>query len=390
MPDVITLPECFRNAGYEVAGGGKVYHHTPGFNPPDQWDTYFDLRFDDPWDRCHPPYTPHWSFPHLDPPKEHPFSGLTPFHHEYDWGVLDRPESEYGDAATVDWATAYLSRPHDRPFFLAVGTFRPHLPWYAPRAYFERYPLEHVVLPLVLDSDLEDVPPIGRTFAANARDRLGQIQAQGLWEQAVQGYLAAISFADAQIGRLFRALDESEHVNNTVVVFFSDNGFHMGEKNHIAKCTLWQRSTHVPFIVRGPGVRPGRRCGRAVNLQDVYPTLIDLCGLTAPPERDGRSLKPLLTDPDATWNQPSLCTFQRYNHALCMDEWRYIRYADGGEELYDRRNDPNEWENLAGKTEFDTVKRDLQNFLPQQNAAPVRAKKEYDFDAQRYEWHVRS
>ncbi len=387
LPEVVTLPECFRRAGYEAAGGGKVYHHTPGFNPPDQWDEYFDLRFDDPWDRCHAPYTPHWDFPHVDPPAGHPFSGLTPFRHEYDWGPLDPTDADYGDAATVDWAVDFLSKSHERPFFLAVGMFKPHLPWYAPQHYFDRYPMDRIVLPPVLDSDLEDVPAAGRELAAFSRDRLTRIKAQGLWESAVQGYLAAISFADAQIGRLFEALQNSDFAGSTIVVFYSDNGFHMGEKDHISKCTLWQRSTHVPFVIAGPDITP-RRCDCNVNLQDIYPTLVDLCGLPPPKQLDGHSLQPLLSDPEAVRDQPSLSTFQPGNHALCLEQWRYIRYADGGEELYDRHNDPNEWTNLAALREFDKLKRDLQEFLPQHNAAPVPVKTDYDFNCTNHEWRL--
>ena len=161
----------FREAGYRVAGAGKIFHHTDGFNPPDQWDAYFEQVFDDPWDRG----ALHHNVPAAPVPPRHPLNGIVPYEHEFDWGVLDRAEAEYGDAQAADWAIAELRRPRDRPLFLACGLFRPHLPCYAPRRYFDRYPLARVRLPALMDSDLERLPAVG----AGAGGRAPQLFREG-------------------------------------------------------------------------------------------------------------------------------------------------------------------------------------------------------------------
>ncbi len=381
-PSRTTLPMYLKANGYTTAGAGKVYHHTDGFNPPDQWDEYFDLVFDDPWDRC-----AYGRVPPADPPPGHPLNGITPFEHEFDWGVLAQAEAEYGDAQVVDWACRYLQQGHTQPFFLAVGTFRPHLPCYAPQRYFDRYPLETLTLPALMDNDIEHLPPTGRDFAQAGRHAYDCVLAHEQWERAVQAYLACISFADAQIGRLFEALEGSGRAENTIVVFYSDNGFHLGEKRRWHKSTLWERATHVPLIVRVPG-KADAVCDRPVNLQDIFPTLLDLCGLEAPAGQavDGRSLVPLVDDPAAVWDPFTVTTYLRGNHAVRGARWRYIRYADGGEELYDRDADPHEERNLAGYAEFATLKRDLAQYFPADNAADVPEKAAYRFDPESYRW----
>ena len=212
------------------------------------------------------------------------------------------------------------------------------------------------------------------------------------WAAAVQAYLATISFADAQIGRILDALDASGRAPRTVIVFYSDNGFHLGEKRHWHKSTLWERATHVPFIVVAPGVGRHGRIDRPVSLQDVYPTLTALCGLpVGERERlDGDDLVPLLKDPDRRWREGTITTFRPGNHAVRTARWRYIRYHDGGEELYDRDADPHEQANLAGRAEFAATVADLASLLPAGDAPPVPEKQEYRFDPRHYRWHRRA
>jgi arylsulfatase A-like enzyme len=267
-----------------------------------------------------------------------------------------------------------LRRKQEKPFFLAVGLIRPHLPFYAPRKYFDQYPLEKIQLPKTLPSDLEDVPEAGRLIAKPKGDHRRVVEAKQ-WERAVQAYLACITFADAQIGRLLEALDRSDYAHNTVIVLWSDHGWHLGEKAHWRKFALWEEATRVTFMVVAPGVTTaGERSERTVNLLDVYPTLLDLCGLPQKPSLEGSSLLPLLKDPRAPWQRPAVTTHGRNNHAVRDERWRYIRYADASEELYDHEADPLEWKNLASDAQYAAVKKKLAAWFPKVNAPDARSK----------------
>ncbi|MCP5119439.1 MAG: sulfatase-like hydrolase/transferase, partial [bacterium] len=235
-----------------------------------------------------------------------------------------------GDSMAVQWTIDFLGRNHDKPFFAGVGTFRPHIPLYVPRGYFDMYPIDAIQLPEVPEDDLGDVPPEGLELARARRADLRKTQESGKWKHLIQAYLASITYADAQLGRLLDALDRSPHRDNTIVVYWSDHGWHLGEKEHIHKSTLWEEATRVPLIIRAPGVGPaGERCSRPAGLIDIYPTLIELCGLTEKPELDGRSLVPLLRDPSAEWPYPVITTYRPGQHAVRSERWRYIRYSDG-------------------------------------------------------------
>lgn len=383
LPDAVTLPEAFRAEGYTVAGGGKVFHHTAGFNPPTIWDEYLPLRFDDPWDRRGEAYPGVTALP---APPVHPLSGITPFRHELDWGALAVAEDDYGDARTVEWAARFLRRSHDRPFLLVVGLFHPHLPWYAPAEFFESFPPSHAALPELPPDDLQDLPSEGRRLAALGSEVFARIRASGKWSEAVAAYVANIAFADRLVGRLAAALDESPHASNTVLLFASDHGFHLGEKRHWYKSTLWERSTHIPLIVRGPGIGPGRVCEAPVSLLDIYPTLLELASLPPRPELEGRSLAGLLKDPESEPDRHAVITYLRGNHAVRHRRWLYIRYHDGGEELYDRDKDANEVHNLANRPDLRETKLRLRRLLPARSAPEAPSKGDYDFDAHEYRW----
>ena len=192
-----------------------------------------------------------------------------------------------------------------------------------------------------------------------------------------------VAFADAQIGRVLDALDRSTRRDNTIIVLWSDHGFHLGEKDHIEKFALWEKSNHIPFIVVAPRVtRPGSRCDRPVDMTGVYPTLLELCGLPADAKCDGRSLVPLLRNPNAKWDQPAVMTYMRANHAVRSDRWRYIRYADGSEELYDHHTDPHEWNNLAGDGELADVIAQHRGWLPKTEVKQVPDLKKRNFKAE--------
>jgi choline-sulfatase len=383
LPNVVTLPQYFKQQGYHVAGAGKVFHHVAGFNPPDQWHEFQLQVFDDPWYRRLEWYP--W-VKKIPAPPGHPFNGLKDFPGEFDWGVLPIAEREYGDMAAVEWAEKFLARGQEKPFFLAVGLWHPHIPMFAPQNYFDLYPAKDVRLPKVREDDLEDVPAVGRQLAAFRRAEHERIVREGKWAEAVRAYLASISFADAMVGRLVSALDSSAHARDTILIFWSDNGWHLGEKQHWHKSTLWQRSTHVPLIVRAPGARAaGRPRTQAVSLLDLYPTLVELCSLPPKKDLEGTSLVPLLRNPSAR-RQPATITYLPGNHAVCDERWRYIRYRDGGEELYDRKVDPDEFHNLAGEARYASVKRQLGRWMPKTSAPPQPERNQYDFDFRSYSW----
>lgn len=347
MRDVVTLPQHFMTMDYHVVGGGKIYHG----NYPDRasWHEYFKQPGD-------------------PSPASRPANGIGGMDSHFDWGPLDVDDAEMGDSKVTTWAVEYLKSKRDKPCFLAVGLYRPHLPWYVPRKYFDLYPLADIVLPQVKADDLDDVPVIGRRMAKPEGDHRRVIETTN-WERGLQGYLASITFADACIGRLLDALDASGEADRTIIVLWGDHGWHLGEKLHWRKFTLWEEATRVPLVIVAPGVmKRGTRCERTVSLLDLYATLAALCGSAPPKTVEGRNLVPLLKDPETPWEYPVVTTHGRNNHAVRSERWRYIRYYDGTEELYDHDADPMEWTNLAGKPEHESVKKDLAVWLPKINA----------------------
>jgi arylsulfatase A-like enzyme len=351
LPNAVTLSQHFMANGYRVEGGGKIFHGR--YRDAASWHEYFK-RPTDPL------------------PRKTPVNGIANTRH-FDWGPVHVADDKMSDARVTDWALSFLSRESDQPFFLAVGLFRPHLPWYVPKEYFDAYPLDKITLPTVLKNDLDDVPAPGRKMAGLRDHR--KVTRTDNWHKAVQGYLASITFADAQIGRLLDALEKSPHAKNTVIVLWSDHGWHLGEKQHWRKFALWEEATRVTLLITAPRItQPGSRCGRTVSLLDVYPTLCELCGLPTRPELEGRSLMPLLRDPQSSWDRPIVTTHGRGNHAVRSERYRYIGYADGSEELYDHQDDPLEWKNLAEDGGFASVRKELAEYLPKINAPNAGSK----------------
>ncbi len=358
FPDAVTLPRRFLEHGYEVKGAGKIFHHH-------QNSAYHDDRAFHEFQKMQ-----------LDPIPERKLNGVPEVaSRNYDWGAWPFDETETPDARAAEYAVQFLEEERDRPFFLALGLFRPHMPFHAPPAYFARYPLESLRLPTIFENDLLDVPPGGMALWGKARHfwdamMAGEARRPGTWRESVRAYQASCTFADHQLGRVLTALAESPYADNTVIVVWSDHGYHLGEKDHWEKFALWERTTHVPLVVVAPGVTaPGSRIGQPVTLLDLYPTLLDLAGLPAREELDGESLTPLLRDPSARRQRPAVMTYLRGNHAVRTERWRYIRYADGTEELYDHERDPHEWNNVAGA--HPDVARELARWLPKSNAEPV-------------------
>ncbi|MCZ6673705.1 MAG: sulfatase, partial [Verrucomicrobia bacterium] len=383
LPEVVTLPQYFKEHGYTVAGGGKLFHHGRGYNDPKSWDEYF---FWNPKARENG-----WFDGYSFPPDPEPDRPVTPMPsvswRNFDWAPIDVPDEAMPDYKLSVWAEKFLNRKHSKPFFLAAGIFRPHIPWFVPRKYFEMYPLEDIIVPVVKEDDLADLPPPAWEMALNPESRHDLMVATGNWKAAVQSYLACITFADAMVGRILDALEASAYRDNTMIVLWSDHGYHFGEKWHWHKQALWDRATRVPLIISTPQMtHAGARCDWPVSLIDLYPTLLDLVGLPKKEGLDGTSLRPLLENPDAAWERPATVTFFFGNHALRTQRWSYIRYADGSEELYDRRKDPNEWVNLAKEPGMNKVLNQMQNWLPKNDAPEAPRSGNYRLDPATVTW----
>jgi arylsulfatase A-like enzyme len=369
--DWVTLPQYFRQHGYLAWGGGKLYHQAHGkFSDAAAWDHVYSTRTG-----AVPP-----------PPRDRYKHGLRPKFESnpilarlIDWGPTDYPIEANPDWKTAEGAAQFLGRDHDQPFFLGCGIYLPHLPWYAPRKFFDMHPLKDIELPPYRSDDFDDIPAIGRRMGER---HIKHIRESGKWKEAVQGCLAADSFADACVGHVLDALEQSRYRDNTIVVLWGDHGYDVGEKK-IAKSALWEQTTRTPLIVYAPGKllsgapANGKICESPVSLLDLYPTLLDLCGLPENKQLEGRSFASLVSTPQAAWPFPAVITHSPHwlgvNHAVRSKRHHYIRYSDGGEELYDMQNDPNQWRNLAGSSAYADVKNELRNWLPKTNAPHFRA-----------------
>jgi arylsulfatase A-like enzyme len=281
----------------------------------------------------------------------------------FDWGPAPGGDEAQPDYQYAQSGIDFLRAEHDKPFFLAVGFARPHVGWYVPQRFFDMYPKETLQLPPAPPDDLDDLGPAGKAIALQYNFHQC-ITGQNLWADAVQAYLASISWADTQLARLIAALDASAYKENTIVVVWSDHGFHLGEKFHWHKLALWERATRVPLLIRLPGQAARADVDALVSLRDLAPTLLERCNVTPAYAMDGRSLNPLLSDPDTAWDHPVLTTKDQHDHAIRSADWRYIRYASGERELYDEKADPGELHNLAGDGRYESVMAQLDALMP--------------------------
>jgi choline-sulfatase len=357
----LTLPQYFAAHGYRTAGDGKIFHQGTRSGGKDTTADFQETGG-------------HGGVGAKPPQKLVPATPAVS-HPAMDWGVWppDNDDTVKGDYAVASWAIEQLeSAPHDKPFFIAAGFFLPHVPCYATQKWFDLYPDDDSLLPAVRDNDRDDTPRFSWYLHWDLPEpRLSQVQAMGQWRNLVRSYLACTSFVDAQIGRLLAALEASGHADDTIVVVWGDHGWHLGEKAITGKNSLWERSTRVPLIFAGPGVTAGQRCGRPVELLDIYPTLVELADLPPRADLEGLSLVPLLKDATAARERPAITTHNQNNHAVRSERWRYIRYADGSEELYDMQADPHEWHNLALQADRAEVVAEHRKWLPASDAAPV-------------------
>lgn len=364
LKDRVPMTQHFKSNGYETYNVGKLWHG--GFPPAKDRD----VEFTEMGGPAAPGLADLPGALRHRPPM--PFTKTPAGHPAMDWGPFPDRDEEHADYRVAEWAVRKLKSNPKQPFFLSVGFSLPHVPCYAPRKWFDLIPDQEKLLPPVKMDDRDDVP----AFAWHLHWRLPEPRLKWLreanqWRPLVRAYLAGTAFMDAQVGRVLDALDASGAAENTVIVLWSDHGFHLGEKGISGKNTLWERSTHVPLIFAGPGIAKAARCHRPAELLDLYPTLIDLCSLPPRGDLEGRSLAPQLKDAAAGRDAPAITTHGPGNHAVRSQQWRYIRYADGAEELYDMAGDANEWTNLASDARHAAVKRDLARWLPKADAPPA-------------------
>jgi arylsulfatase A-like enzyme len=385
ITDSKTLGAMFRTNGYYTAGAGKIYH----YHMVDEtgWDDYWPSQTNNMPEELFPDKS---TSRFATPENPQPTTMNMPMFHQmygmFDWCPLDAEDSDMADDKSVDYVIEQMNREdQDKPFFLGCGIYRPHLPWYVPQQYFDMFPLDTIQLPPLKEGDFERLSPRAKDIALRGADASGKgyhahVIEAGQWKPAVQGYLASIAFADAMLGRLLDALEESDHADNTIVVVWSDHGWQLGEKDHWRKFALWENACrsvlmiHVPDEIGGMenGSSDGQACTRPVSLQDIYPTLVDLCDLPAQDRIDGHSLKPLLADPTSDWEHVAISTYDFGEFSVRDETFRYTIYIDGSEELYDLESDPHEWQNLTDDPSYTEVKQRLAGCIPAQSAPLVK------------------
>jgi arylsulfatase A-like enzyme len=353
------LPLLFRENGYTTCGLSKVYHNPDNtYRQAEQWDDYFMYGIGKKKTLIHE-------------------KGYHPelFNKRTISCPAANPLEDFGDYKAAMHAVRFLDKKQDKPFFLAVGFILPHTSFIMPEENWDRFsdPIEE---PPFKADDLTDVPIAGQ---ANAQIYVEiPVRRDKAWEDIRRGYLASINFTDDNVGRVLDALEKSPYADNTIVVLWSDHGFHLGEKRSFSKFSLWNEATRTPFIIYDPRGRDGngKDCGEPVGLINVYRTLCDMAGIEPPDYVDGRPLTPWLDNTAKEMAVPAMTTWGRGNYTLRTKEWRYTRYFDGTEELYNEDDDPNEWTNLAGNPEYKSLKQKFAKQLPTEEAPQVTSGRE--------------
>lgn len=346
----ITLPQTFTQAGYFTSTSGKIYHDG-SMRQSDQ-----KVEFNE-WNKTGSKQNPKHPIARLPGPNRHP---------AMDWGPFPEKAEDTPDWNIAQSAMSAIERaPRDQPFFIAAGFRLPHVPCFAPQAWFDLYPDAGLLMPPVKEDDRDDLPKFADFLHWKLPEpRLSTLRAMNEWRPLVRAYLASISFMDAQVGRVIDALDKSDRADDTLIVLWSDHGWHLGEKLITGKNTLWNETTRVPLVFAGPGIKANQACARPVELLDIFPTLLELTGMPPRGDLEGHSLVPQLKDAAAARQWPAITTHNQGNHSIRTADWRYIRYADGSEELYDEKADFNEWTNLAKDPAYAAKIAELAKWLP--------------------------
>lgn len=357
LKNIPTIQQYFKDHGYTTLVGGKVLHHNFGGPLAGAIDRSLGRK--------------------RSPRPKKPMSRPADWSGAWDWGAYPENDAEMADIQLANNAAKALGEKFEKPFFMSVGFFRPHVPLLVPPKWFELYDAEKIELPKNPEPDLDDLPKnfLGINDYALAPTHKEVVQ-NGKQRSLTLAYLASVSFVDHCVGIVLDALEKSPHADNTLIVLWSDHGFHLGEKQHWAKRTLWEESTRVPLLFAGPGIESGEPCREPASLIDIYPTLVELCSLPANPHLEGLSLVAQLNDPKAVRDRPAITSSYFGNHAVRTRDWRLISYEDGAMELYDHRSDPGEYHNLADDPTHRAKRVELAQWLPKKAAPEFKAKSE--------------
>ncbi len=358
--NTITLPQYFEKNGYKTAAAGKIFHSPRGTKPEPKKGSDPGSFQQEHKGNLGVPFPPAAErHQHGIDFKRAGIKGSKT--RSFDWLGINIEDEKTHDWKSANYAANFLQEKHDKPFFLACGIFRPHLPLYAPQKYFDMFDEETIQLPKVMSQDLNDVGKIGTNWIGRGKLHK-EVLRNNQWKAFVKAYLANLAYADACVGHLLNGLEKSNYKENTIVVLMGDHGWHLGEKEHWSKQTLWEEATKTPLIIYDPSKGEKGVSLKTVSLIDIYPTLIDLCELPKKDDLDGNSFAHLISNPNGKWEHPALTTKQKGNHTLRSEDFRYIVYADGEEELYDHRTDPNEWKNEIDNSKHKNI---IQNFRSQ-------------------------
>ncbi|MEO0963959.1 MAG: sulfatase [Planctomycetota bacterium] len=372
-PDIVPLQMLFANAGYATYGVGKLYHHREGFVDLRGWTEFFTRT---PEQRLQAYPLKSWPFDSPILPQPFPYS---PFNAGreitgglyMEWGpILNENEEAMADTIWANYAAEQVGRVHDRPFFVAVGLYAPHFPNYVPQKYFDMYDRDAIEDVPMLENDIDDLPERIRRQQNGRLNHQRRLEELGAVKDAHHGYLASITYADAMLGRVLDALEAGPNADNTIIVLWSDHGYHRGEK-HWGKHKLWERTSNVPFMWAGPGIEKGKSIDATVSLIDMLPTFDELCDLNDTQSRDGVSLAPMLRDVSQARDRKVLLPGMVPEEYAIMDaQYRYIKYRDDAEELYDVQADPHEWHNVANEPAYASVKAEYRAAAPSTFAEP--------------------
>jgi len=358
LKDTVTLPQYLKkHGGYTTYTTGKIYH-----------GRYGRQKTDNEFDFIGPGAS---GAPFPEGKKK---LVTTPFgnHRLVDWGTFPHKDEEKGDWLVADWAVDQLNQKPQEPFFMSVGFFLPHVPLFATQKWFDLYPNDDTVLPKIKRNDRDDTPRFSwymHWYLPEVRQKW--LEDNNEWRNITRSYLACTSFMDSQVGRVLAALKKNGLEENTIIVLWSDHGWHVGEKGISGKNSLWDDGTRVPLVFAGPGVKPGQVCAKPAELLDIYPTLTEMLKLPKNKTLEGHSLVPQLKNAQAEREWPAITTHNHDNHGVRSEHWRFIQYADGSQELYDMRKDPNEWNNLAHDSKYAEVIAQHKKYLPKENRMPA-------------------
>ncbi|TWU46197.1 Choline-sulfatase [Rubripirellula tenax] len=361
-----TLPEYFSKYGYHTLSNGKVFHKHGTEHGVDFGHWAFDEHARARQGVKDSPDTTRYTSSKsgvINGQKRPEFKSTSS---KLTWGPTTSPFEETVDFRVADWSREQLTRDFDRPFFMAIGFIKPHLPWVVPQEFFDKYDRDSLQIPDVKADDLEDILlPDGKP-AFEATGEYRWIQEHGLQKDAVHAYLASITYVDTCLGLVLEALEQSGHADNTIIVIWGDHGWHLGEKHRYLKNTVWNESAKTPLIVRTPGMTSSAKCNQAVSLIDLYPKLVSLCGLPAK-ELDGHDFTPLLQVPTAPWDHFGV-TVSATGTSVMGERYHYIHHLSGAEEFYDLSTDPMEWTNLVRHPEHAQRIAEMKRHVPQQRA----------------------